>query len=113
MDDASTNHSIAAPLDALTFWVREALQCVWRGRSLEDLECYNEIPRGELESVLAGTQAVSPLTALRVSNAIGCWAEDIHDYWENNIDEVFADLPPSVQQQAMDKFWGKGWRTSP
>jgi hypothetical protein len=113
MDDASMSQTTTDPLDELTSWVRDALQFVWRGRSLEDLECYNEIPRGELESVLAGTQVVSPLTALWISNALGCWAEDIHDYWEKNINEVFADLPPSVQKQAMDKNWGKGWRTSP
>ncbi len=100
MEDASIDQTTTDPLDELTVTVREALQWVWVGRRLESLEGYDDIPRGELEAVLAGTRPVSPRTALIVSNALGCWAEDIHMYAEQPIDEAYADLPPSVRQQA-------------
>ena len=80
---------------------------------MEDLEGLCECPSGELEAVLAGTRAVSPLTALRVANAIGCWAEDLHYEGEGPIREWFAELPPSLQQPALDEFWGRGRKRLP
>ena len=64
------------------------------------------LPRGELESILAGTRSVSPLTALVVSHALGCLAQDIHLFGEQAVDDAFATLPPSVRQQAQDELWG-------
>ncbi len=104
MEDAGIDQTTTDPLDELTAAVRKSLQ--WARRPLEDLEGYDDLPRGELESILAGTRSVSPLTALVVSHALGCLAQDIHLFGEQAVDDAFATLPPSVRQQAQDEFWG-------
>lgn len=104
MEDAGIDQTTTDPLDELTAAVRKSLQ--WARRPLEDLEGYDDLPRGELESILAGTRSVSPLTALVVSHALGCLAQDIHLFGEQAVDDAFATLPPSVRQQAQDKLWG-------
>ncbi len=105
MGDASIDQLTTDPWDELTAAVRNALQ--WAGRPLEYLEGYDDLPRGELESILAGTRSASPLTALVVSNALGCLAQDIHMCAEQAVDDAFANLPPSVRQLAWDEFWGR------
>ena len=105
MEDAGIDQTTTDPLDELTLAVRKSLQ--WARRPLEDLEGYDDLPRGELESILAGTRSVSPLTALVVSHALGCLAQDIHLFGEQAVDDAFATLPPSVRQQSQDEFWGR------
>ena len=104
MEDAGISQTTTDPWPELTVAVREALQ--WAGRPLEYLEGYDDLPHGELESILAGTQPVSPLTARVVINALGCRAQDIETYAQQPVREAFANLPPSVSQQAEDEFWG-------
>jgi len=67
--------------------------------SLDTLELYEDLPRGELESVLAGTRAVSPVAARLVWNALSWLAEDIESAAQE-VDQALASLPPSVRQQA-------------
>jgi hypothetical protein len=102
MEDAGISQTTTDPSDELTLWVREALQWVWRGKSLEDLEEQYECPKAELEGVLDGTRSVSPQAARYVANAIGCFAQDIEEFALMPILEWLDDLPPSVQPQVND-----------
>ncbi len=83
--------------DDLTTAVRRTL--LLDAVSLDTLEIYmDHLPRGELESVLAGTRAVSPLAARIFSDALRWMAEDVESVAQE-VDEALASLPPSVRQQ--------------
>ena len=83
--------------DELTTQVRMAL--LLDTVSLDTLALYVDgLPRGELESVMAGTRAVSPLTARNFSDALRWMAEDVVSSVEE-VDQALASLPPSVRQQ--------------
>ena len=84
--------------DDLTTEVRRAL--LLDAVSLDTLALYvDHLPRGELESVMTGTRAVSPLAARILSDALRWMAGDVVSTVEE-LDQVLSSLPPSVRQQA-------------